>query len=87
MPRPRKCRRICRMPNATQYGPAGGSSQTITLSVDEFECIRLLYYEGLTQEQVDTFLALCDHIHNNLNPQKECAHAHDKNHPSPSQRV
>ena len=51
MPRPRKCRRICRMPNATQYGPAGGSSQTITLSVDEFECIRLLDYEGLTQEQ------------------------------------
>ena len=52
-----------------------------------FQQVEDLAIQGLTQEQVDTFLALCDHIHNNLNPQKECAHAHDKNHPSPSQRV
>ena len=32
---------------------------------------RLRRAKGLTQEQVDTFLALCDHIHNNLHPQKE----------------
>lgn len=40
------------MPNATEFVPAGNYQDTVTLSVDEFESIRLLDYEGLTQEQV-----------------------------------
>ena len=40
---------------------------------------------GLSPEQVETFLSLCDAIQTNLIPQKECAHA--KNHSVPSQGV
>ena len=41
--------------------------------------------KGLSPEQVETFLSLCDAIQTNLIPQKECAHA--KNHSVPSQGV
>ena len=51
MSRPRKCRRICRMPSATAFVPTGEYRQTVRLSVDEFEAIRLLDNQGLTQEQ------------------------------------
>ncbi len=39
-----------------------------------FRQVEALAIQGLTPEQVDTFHALCDHIQNNLDPQKECAH-------------
>lgn len=51
MPRPLKCRRICRLPAATEFTPDGVCHGEITLSVDEFEVIRLLDYDGLTQAQ------------------------------------
>ena len=44
-----------------------------------------LAIRGLSPEQVETFLSLCDAIQTNLIPQKECAHA--KNHSVPSQGV
>lgn len=52
MPRPRKCRRVCAKPHCTEFGPAGDSgNQTIEMTIDEFEAIRLIDFEGLTQEQ------------------------------------
>ncbi len=52
MPRPRKCRRVCATPRYTSFGPEeerrGGSVQ---MTVDEFETVRLIDLEGLTQEQ------------------------------------
>lgn len=52
MARPRKCRRICRMPRITHFAPqGGGTGQEISMTLDEFECIRLIDLEHLQQEQ------------------------------------
>ena len=54
MPRPRKLRRICRMPQHTRFGPLGVSpapAQPIAMTVDEYEAIRLIDLEALSQEQ------------------------------------
>ncbi|MCE5236794.1 MAG: DUF134 domain-containing protein [Clostridiaceae bacterium] len=52
MPRPRKWRRVCTMPRYTDFG-AGGIERgdPIKMTVDEYEAIRLIDLEGLTQEQ------------------------------------
>lgn len=54
MPRPRKMRRICRLPEHTSFGPLGcahDADSTVTMTVDEYETIRLIDLEGLSQEQ------------------------------------
>lgn len=54
MPRPCKRRRVCAMPGCERFGPVGGRSaarQPIVMTVDEFESIRLIDLEGMTQEQ------------------------------------
>lgn len=54
MPRPRKWKKVCCLPESTLYGPLGENSSTdaaIVMSVEEYETIRLIDYEGLTQEE------------------------------------
>ena len=53
MPRPRKCRRVCHFPQTLAFDPAenGEGKQAIVLTVDEYETIRLIDKEGLSQEQ------------------------------------
>ena len=52
MPRPRKWRRICMLPRFTNFGPdSGRRCDPISMTVDEYETIRLIDLEGLTQEQ------------------------------------
>lgn len=51
MPRPRKSRRICSHPSCTNFGPLSGCERTTTMSIDEYEVIRLIDWENLTQEQ------------------------------------
>lgn len=52
MPRPQRCRRICSEPLTTEFSPDGGTHlETITLTLDEFEVIRLVDLEKLTHEQ------------------------------------
>lgn len=52
MPRPRKWRKVCTMPRCTSFGPENGrQGGTIIMTVDEYETIRLIDWEGLTQEQ------------------------------------
>lgn len=54
MPRPRHCRRIAYLPQATFYKPRGvplSVLQRITLTVDELEAVRLADLQGLYQEQ------------------------------------
>lgn len=90
MPRPRKCRKVCKIPENNFFGPIGGqkvydmgartcetggapvecrgpqeivwhegqhckreeaSSACVTLQVDEYEAIRLIDLEGMTQEE------------------------------------
>lgn len=52
MPRPSKCRRVCCMPGNRSFGPLDGppGRKTTEMTVDEFETIRLIDLDGLTQE-------------------------------------
>ena len=53
MPRPRKRRVVCSHPAFTSFSPCTcvGHGDPLILAVDEFETIRLVDFEGLTQEQ------------------------------------
>ncbi len=52
MARPSRCRRICREPDYDGFLPLGiPSGEPVTLTVDEYEVIRLIDLEGLTHEQ------------------------------------
>jgi predicted DNA-binding protein (UPF0251 family) len=52
MPRPRKWRRVCALPRCTSFGPEDRQhDDTVKMTVDEYETIRLIDLEGLTQEQ------------------------------------
>lgn len=54
MPRPRKWRRVCELPNSNLFGPLHGSvieRQRIHMTVEEYESIRLIDREGMTQEE------------------------------------
>ncbi|MPW25635.1 DUF134 domain-containing protein [Alkalibaculum sp. M08DMB] len=54
MPRPRKWRKVCCLPESNLYGPLNGShieNEIIIMTVEEYETIRLIDLEGLTQEE------------------------------------
>ncbi len=53
MARPTKCRMICRFPRNLEFTPSEGSAgqEPVILTVDEYESIRLIDREGLSQEQ------------------------------------
>jgi len=54
MPRPRKWRKVCCMPESTQFGPLTPFSDPdyfVLMTVEEYETIRLIDLEGLTQEE------------------------------------
>lgn len=52
MPRPKKCRRICGMPERCTFGPQDGAAMEgiVTMTVDEYETIRLIDHLGYNQE-------------------------------------
>jgi len=53
VPRPRKWRNVCTLPEYNRFGPLGvgaGQREAVTMSVDEYETIRLIDIEGFTQE-------------------------------------
>lgn len=53
MPRPCKNRRICSIPFCKKFIPQDSmyADSAITMTMDEFECIRLIDFEGLRQEE------------------------------------
>ncbi|MBF7096986.1 DUF134 domain-containing protein [Alkalibacter mobilis] len=54
MPRPRKWKKVCCLPESTSYGPLDTEAQAsgvIVMAVEEYETIRLIDYERLTQEE------------------------------------
>jgi|AntAceMinimDraft_17_1070374.scaffolds.fasta_scaffold36119_2 predicted DNA-binding protein (UPF0251 family) len=54
MPRPPKPRNICEMPKYSVYGPKGvqmNKLNTISMSIDELETIKLIDYSGYNQEE------------------------------------
>ena len=54
MARPRKWRRVCSLPDNNRYGPldiTNMEQEPIIMALDEYETIRLIDLEGLTQEE------------------------------------
>lgn len=53
MPRPKKCRRVCEFPQTLAFSPENppASGDAVILTVEEYETIRLIDKEGLSQEQ------------------------------------
>ena len=52
MPRPQRCRRVCQVPNHNGFSPEDCQPQeTVVLSIDEYEVIRLVDHQKLTHEQ------------------------------------
>lgn len=59
MARPTKCRRVCYFPEVLEFSPDGESGvETVFLTVDELETIRLIDREGLSQEECGTQLGV-----------------------------
>lgn len=58
MPRPTKCRRVCHFPATLEFLPKLGAEgkAPVVLNVDEYEAIRLIDKEGLSQEQCGAFM-------------------------------
>ena len=56
MSRPRKWRKICCMPQTNAFSPIGKCrfDEPVTMSVDEYEIIRLMDMEGLNQDESAT---------------------------------
>ncbi|AWK51968.1 hypothetical protein DIC82_13525 [Clostridium beijerinckii] len=54
MPRPRKCRKVCFLPEIDSFGPRNSTNirtEIILMTVDEYETIRLIDLEEMTQEE------------------------------------
>jgi len=54
MPRPRKWRKVCCLPESSRYGPlypVMRQQEWVVMTVDEYETIRLIDLEGFTQEE------------------------------------
>ena len=56
MSRPRKCRRVCALPENVSFMPVGGcpaeeAREPLTMSVEEFETIRLIDHMGMDQAE------------------------------------
>lgn len=58
MPRPRKCRRVCRLPGQSEFVPRGMKEEKkpVIITVDEYETVRLLDYIGLSQEECGSYM-------------------------------
>ena len=54
MPRHRKCRKVCCLPESNLFGPLNIPNidgEIIVMTVDEYETIRLIDLEGMMQEE------------------------------------
>lgn len=52
MPRSAKCRRVCQMPVCRRFSPEEiAGEETVVLTVEEYETLRLMDYLGLNQEE------------------------------------
>ena len=59
MPRPRKFRNVCQFPGSLSFIPGEGTGEEpIVMTVDEYETLRLIDYEGLSQEQCGDRMAI-----------------------------
>lgn len=60
MPRPKKCRRVCHMPEYTEFSPVNKARENgvIILTVDEYEAVRLIDKECFSQEKCSKYMGV-----------------------------
>ena len=60
MPRPRKCRKVCCLPDNDGFVPIRGGEELtpIVLNVDEYESSSLIDREGFSQEQCGEYMRI-----------------------------
>lgn len=58
MPRPKKYRKVCQMPQTKEFSPVGipPCEATVVLTVDEYEAIRLIDKQGFSQEECSNYM-------------------------------
>ena len=68
MPRPRKCRKVCCLPDNDGFVPVRGGEELtpIVLNVDEYEAIRLIDREGFSQEQCGEYMRIAMKCYTNV---------------------
>lgn len=55
MPRPKRCRTVCKMPKFTKFNELSEEG-SVQLTVDEFEVIRLIDYLGYTHDECSKYM-------------------------------
>lgn len=52
MPRPKKWRKVCSLPDVNRFGPLEGAASEafVVMTVEEYETVRLIDLEEMTQE-------------------------------------
>lgn len=78
MPRPRKCRRVCCLPEHREFVPCGKQkAEAVIMTVDEYETIRLIDKEGFSQEECSRYMNVArttiQLIYNNARRKLACA--------------
>lgn len=80
MPRPMKCRRVCCLPRNNGFIPISGKdniNETVIITVDEYETVRLIDNENMSQEECGEYMKIArttvQQIYNNA--RKKIAHA------------
>ena len=59
MPRPKKCRKVCKLPPVKKFTVTDcPDKEYVVLSVDEYECIRLVDYQGFSQEECAEYMQI-----------------------------
>lgn len=60
MPRPRKCRKVCSLPRANEFAPQNGETrkESVIMTVDEYETIRLVDKQGFSQEECGAYMKI-----------------------------
>lgn len=78
MSRPTKCRQVCHFPEAFEFYPLGEEGkEPVILTIDEFEAIRLIDHEGLSQQKCGAQLGVGRTTAQNIydKARKKLAHA------------
>ena len=59
MPRPIKSRKVCQLPPVEEFTAKGAdNTDFVLLTVDEYECIRLVDYQGFSQEECAEYMQI-----------------------------
>lgn len=59
MPRPRKCRKVCRLPVSSGFVPREpGETGCVVMTVDEYEAVRLIDHRGFSQEECGAYMGI-----------------------------